>query len=290
MKNLHFNLLLLIAGIVFVGLSTSCNDASYKSSPNDAEKPVESKEKITYDTNSPRSMLLAMQEACGGVNRLRSLHDVEYDYEYASPDGKKDISKERYIFNNEISWANYTVHEINVSPELEGNIVQYYDGKNAFVYNNGKPLDDPAIVGTGQFLRMANYMWFNMMFKLTDPGIIYKYEGQEELDGTSFDVVYVTYDPEVTGKEQNDIFILYMNPKSHMVERFKFSLPTFGVMDPVLHAQLTYTEIDGIQIITRRIMTSPSPDGTKMVPMVDQQVSNVKFNNGFTAEQLSKEI
>ena len=75
-----------------------------------------------------------------------------------------------------------------------------------------------------------------------------------------------------------------------MVESFKFSLPAFGVEAPVLHAQLTYEEIDGIQVITKRIMTAPSPDGTEMLPLVDQQLSNIKFNNGFTTEQLRKDI
>lgn len=290
MKTSRSTLLLFCASLIISATLISCTGTSDSSEYSVAANEDELAEKIVYDTDSPKSMIMAVIEACGGIEKLKSLNDVEFDYDYVSPDGKKDVSKERYIFDNEISWAKYSVHEVNVSPDLEGSIVQFYDGKSAKVYNDGQPLDDPQIVGTGQFLRQANYMWFTMMFKFTDPGIIYTYEGQEEIDSTTFDIVTVTYDSAVTGKAQNDIFKVYINPETRMVESFYFSLPAFGFEQPVLHAKLTYEEIDGIQVITRRIMTAPSPDGDGMVPMVDQHLTNIKFNNGFTSAQLSEDI
>ena len=250
------------------------------------ENPV--KPKIIYDTKSPQTMIAAIAEATGGFDNLKALKDVSYDYSYVQPDGKKDISTERYIFSNEASWAKYTAHEVNVAPQLKGDVIQFYDGEKAFVYNNGGAVEDPAIVGVGQFLRQANYMWFTMMFKLGDPGTIYKYEGQEVLDGKTYDKLLLTYDPKVTGKVENDIYVLYINPETHMVEQFKFSLPAFKVMDPILLAKLTYEEINGIQVITRRQMFSPSKDGKAYTPMVDQKTTNVKFNNGYTTAQLAK--
>ncbi len=281
--------IVVIAGSVVL---YSCSEPAENISNDDyqAEEVTEVIEPIVYDTNSPESMLNAVAAACGGMDQLKALNDISFDYHYLKPDGKKDISVEKYIFDNEVSWANYSVHEENVSPDLEGNIVQYFDGEKAFAYNNGEALSDPKVVGTSQFLRQANYMWFTMMFKLTDPGTIHKYMGQEDVDGTVYDLVNVSYDPAVTGKEQNDIFILYINPETHMVESFKFSLPAFGIEAPILLAKLTYEEIEGLQIVTRREMMAPSPDGNGMVPMVEQLLKNIKFNNGFTAEVLSKEI
>lgn len=244
---------------------------------------------VVYDTNSPKSMLEAMAVACGGMDKLKALNDVEFDYHYTKSDGTQDISQERYIFEKEISWARYTKHEINVFPGIEGDAVQFFDGEKAMVYSGGVASDNPEAIGGSQFLRQANYMWFTMMFKLTDPGIISEYNGQEEMDGTMYDVVTVTYDPAITKKEQNDIYILYINPTSYLVENFKFSLPAFGVNDPILLAKVTYKEMDGIQVISKREMFSPSPEGG-MVPMLTQRIENIKFNNGFTAEQLSKEV
>jgi len=37
-------------------------------------------------------------------------------------------------------------------------------------------------------------------------------------------------------------------------------------------------------------MTGPAPDGNGMVPMLDQQLKNIRFNNGFTASQLRQDI
>lgn len=290
MTDLKLNFPLAISVLIIIGMLFSCNNAEKRTEENTTENLKENIEKVVYDIESPKSMLLAVSEACGGIDKLRSLNDVEFDYHYLSPDGKSEVSKERYIFDNEISWARYSVHELNVSPDLEGNIVQFYDGESITVHHNGKALNDSTAIGTGQFLRQANYMWFNMMFKLSDPGIIYKYEGQKEIEGTKYDVVNVTYDPEVTGKEQNDIFVVYINPETHMVESFDFSLPVWGIMEPVLHAQLTYEEIDGIMVITRRLMTGPDPNGNGMVPMIDQQLKNIRFNNGFTAAQLRQDI
>ena len=84
--------------------------------------------------------------------------------------------------------------------------------------------------------------------------------------------------------------MLYVNPKTNIVDQFTFSLPILKVYEPVLLAKLTYTEIDGINVISKREMFMPSVDGSEMLLMLDQHTKNVKFNNGFTAEQLSKEI
>ena len=279
---------LLIISLTISGLFVSCNQTTKNNSVETVEEKKETIEKLPYNTNNTKGMLLAIGEACGGIDALKALKDVEYDYQYISPDGKKDISKERYIFSNETSWAKYTTHQVNVPSSLEGDVVQFFDGKNSNVYANQKPLNDPQVIGTGQFLRQANYFWFTMMFKLSDPGIISEYKGQEDINGAKYDVLHVTYNPEITGKEQNDIFILYINPESRMVESFKFSLPAFGVNEPVLLAELTYEEIDGIQVITRRVMSAPKPDGSGMALLVNQQSKNVKFNNGFTTSQLSK--
>lgn len=290
MNTQRINGYLLLVAIITVASLSSCKGKIEKPENNTTGVEVIVEEKLPYNTNDPKGMLLAVAEANGGMDKLKSLNDVEFDYHYLSPDGKKDISKERYIFKNEASWAKYDVHEINAAPELEGDIVQFFDGKNTNVYNNTKPLYDPAHLRTGQFLRQANYMWFTMMFKLSDPGILYTYNGQEEIEEVIYDKVTTTYDPAVTGKEVNDIYVLYVNPETRMVDSFYFSLPALGVEQPALHAKLSYTEIDGIQVITKRMMSAPSPDGKGMLPLVEQLTNNVKFNNGFTTEMLRKEI
>ena len=247
-------------------------------------------EPIVYDTNTPKTIIEAIAKTCGGTDNLRAHNDVQFDYYYETPNGKKDVSVERYIFDNEISWARYTTHQVNVFPESEGDVIQFYDGAKCVLYNNGNAVEDSEALGFAQFLRQANFMWFNMMFKLGDPGTVYEYLGQETLNDKTYDKLKVTYDPKITGKEENDIYVLFVNPETNIVDQFTFSLPLLKVYEPVLLAKLTYAEIDGINVISRREMFMPSEDGSEMLLMLDQHTKNVKFNNGFTAEQLSKEV
>ncbi len=276
-----------ISAATLLVTAISCKQKQQETSTN--VTPAVQVEKSLYDVNNPKGMLQEVSKTIGGIDGLKKLHDISFTYNYVHPDGKKDISTEKYIFENEISWAKYTTHQINVAPNLNGDIVQFYDGEKAFVHNNGKAVTDAQIVGTGQFLRQANYMWFTMMNKLTDPGTIHKYLGQEIVEGTTYDKVHISYDPEITGKKENDIYIVYINPVNKMVEQFKFSLPAFKVMEPILLAKLTYTDIEGVKVVTTRNMFSPTPNGT-YTPMVTQTLENIKFNNGFTVESLRNEI
>jgi len=250
-------------------------------------KNVVEKVENLYNTENPKGMLMEASKSLGGFDALKKLNDVSFTYNYISPDGKKDISVEKYIFQDEVSWAKYTTHEINVAPTAKGDVVQFFDGKSATAHIAGEPNTDPQNVGTSQFLRQANYMWFTMMHKLTDPGTIHKYLGQEEVEGVAYDKVHITYDPKITGKEVNDIYIVYINPKTKMVDQFKFSLPAFKVEAPVLLAKCTYEEINGVKVITKREMFAPTAEGAYN-PMVSQTLENIKFNNGYTKESLMK--
>lgn len=281
MKSTHTFIAIALATISF----TSCKPQKEEGNKTPEKTVVE--EVNLYDTNNPKGMLMEVSKSLGGFDKLKELNDVSFTYNYVSPDGKKDISVEKYIFQDEISWAKYTAHEINVAPGVKGDVVQFYNGKSAYAHIDGEKNTDPQNVGTSQFLRQANYMWFTMMHKLTDPGTIHKYVGQEEVDGTTYDKIHITYDTAITGKEVNDIYIVYINPKNKMIEQFKFSLPAFKVLEPVLLAKCYYTEIDGVKVINKREMFAPTTEGTYN-PMVSQTLENIKFNNGYTKESLQK--
>ncbi len=241
-----------------------------------------------YDPQDAKSMIQALHDAVGGKERLLSLKDVQFTYTYDQVSkGTKDISVERYRFADEASWARYSVHEENVAPNLEGEVTQsLYQGKATFKHK-GEELSDPALLGVTTFLRHANYFWFTMMFKLSDPQVIAEVLPRRTVDAKTYDVVKVTYDPAVTGKEQNDIYILYFNPETHLVDRFLFSLPAFGVNEPVLLFDVEYTRMQGIQVITKRTMYGTDGQGNKQgEAQLIQTISDVKFTNGFTKQDL----
>ncbi|WP_133248436.1 DUF6503 family protein [Flagellimonas aquimarina] len=281
MKTLSLKLLTITAFL----LLASCAQKAKKGETTEVEPVEEVSKAPVYDTNEPRTIMAAIAHAHGGWNDLWKKGDVEYTYDYRS-NGKADVSTERYIFNSEASYGKYAQHEINVMPDTEGEVVHYFNGKETVVFVNKEKTEDPQGNAVGEFLRKANHFWFVMPYKLNDKGTIITYQGQEGYNGTTYDKVHVTYDPAITGKEQNDIYILFVNPETKMIDRFFFSLPFLGVEEPVILANYEYENIDGQMISTKRTYFMPSEQGYADEPSIVQTMTNVKFGNGFTEETL----
>ena len=231
-------------------------------------------------------LLAKAEKALGGWDKLYAKGDVQYTYDYTYPGmNKTDLSTERYIFEGEHSWGKYTRHDINVSPDMSGTITQALVNGKPYVMAGGEMKTDPQMVGTAGFLRSANYFWFTMFYKFDDPGVVATHKGTETVKGMDYDVVNVTYDATKTGKEVNDEYILYVNPKTNLVDRFFFSLPAMGVNAPVILMELEYETIEGIPVVTKRNIFQPGADGKlSTTPNLVQTLMDVKFNNGFTAQ------
>ncbi len=233
-------------------------------------------------------MLKDAAMATGGWDKLYSMNDVSYDYDYRYVGtGKADVSEERYIFEGEHSYGRYSQHDINVAPGMEGEAVQSLVKGEPVIVVGGKMKTEPEMIGGTDFLRRANYYWFTMPYKLNDPGVIATAKGTESIDGTDYEVVNVTFDKDITGKEVNDEYILYLNPETKLIDRFYFSLPAMGVNAPVILMENEYEDIDGMKIVTTRRIYQPGENGQLPdEPQLVQKLTNVKFDNGFTAEDL----
>lgn len=242
-----------------------------------------------YDTSDPISMIAAVAQAQGGWNDLYNKKDVQYTYTYVQGDGKADISTERYIFDTEASYGKYSKHEANAMPGAGGVVSQYYDGKKAMAMLDGNVIESPEATGGADFLRRANYFWFVMPYKLNDAGTIFKSLSSEVHKGINYDKLEVTYDPAVTGKEQNDSYIIYINPETKLIDRFLFSLPAMGIDVPAIAANYYYEDVDGQKIATKRTYFMPNAEGTYgETPSIKQSLTDITFNNGFTSETILK--
>ncbi|WP_431122825.1 DUF6503 family protein [Flagellimonas flava] len=276
--------LVALGGLAFL---LSCGEKT-KQQKVEVETAVEKVSEPVYDTDNPKTVLAAVANAHGGWNDLWKKGDVEYTYTYHYPStGKTDLSLERYIFGSEESYGKYSKHEINNMPNEEGELTQYFDGNKTVLELNGNIVEDAEHLAMADFLRRTNYYWFAMPYKINDKAVTAKYLGTEEYNGTTYDKIEVSYSAEMTGKEQNDVYILLVNPETKLVDRFYFSLPFFGVEEPVIVANYEYEDIDGQLVSTKRTYFMPGPDGNYAEePGVVQTLTNVKFNNGFTKENL----
>jgi hypothetical protein len=231
----------------------------------------------------------ALNAVNGGYTKLAAKKDVQFTYIYDNMGAGKDVSTERHIFNGEHSWGSYTEHKRNVFPDKEGLAVQsLVHGKPALSLDGVEVTDEKAIGGT-VFLRKVNFYWFTMMYKLKDPGTNYKHLGTEDINGVLYDKVSLMYSADVTKKEKNDEYILYFNPETHLIDQFYFSLPDWGINDPILKMTLAYEMIDGLLISTIRKSYGPDENGTYQQNGV-YTFKDIKFDNGFTPEGFVQEF
>lgn len=237
--------------------------------------------------DNPRALVERMVAEVGGIDKLYSLRDVEYTYTYHDLTGdNKDISLERYVFDGERSWAKYEVREKNVVPQMEGEVMQGYNGKESWMTINGALVDDPQLMNLCDFLRKTNYYWFTMMFKLLDPGVRYEYSGTKAVDGIEYDLIRITFGEEVG--DVQDTYLLYINPRTKLVDQFLFTVMDFGINEPFL-MKVEYEEVAGLKLPAKRKAVAADWDG---VPKNDNWVAeisaNIKFNNGFDRSLFDK--
>ena len=113
---------------------------------------------IAEEKKDPKALIAQMVEQVGSYDKLKSLNDVQYTYTSRNnATGKTDVSTERYIFDGELSWAEYTTHEDHVFPGQDGVVIQGYDGKESWTTLNGNLVDDPQAVKLADFLRKTNF-------------------------------------------------------------------------------------------------------------------------------------
>jgi hypothetical protein len=237
---------------------------------------------------TPKALVQQMVAAVGGIDRLYALKDVEYTYIYHDlTNDKKDVSLERYVFDGELSWAHYETREKNVVPQMEGEVNQGFNGSESWMTIDGKLVEDnPQLAKLCDFLRKTNYYWFTMMFKLTDPGVQYKYNGAKTVDGVDYDLIEISFG-EGVGDAQ-DTYLLYINPETKLVDQFLFTVMDFGVAEPFL-MKVEYEEIQGVKLPAKRKYVRANWEGE---PQNDEWTAaiwtNIKFNNGFDRSMFEK--
>lgn len=238
--------------------------------------------------NEAHELVYDMVQEVGNYSELAKKKDVVYTYTYATPDGKTDISTEKYLFEGELSYGVYQRHD-RTFPDLKGLIEQGYSGNEFWLKQDGKVLNDSTRLKRVAFNRPTNFYWFTMFQKLLDPGLIYEYVGEEMVDKKIYDVVKITFEPQ--GDKVTDIYQLYIHKTTHLVDQFLFTVADFGKMETPLLMQLEYEIVDGITIPTTRKYKQSTWDAeVDDKPWINVTWRDIKFNNGLTKEDFSKNV
>ncbi|MCW2117997.1 outer membrane lipoprotein-sorting protein [Flavobacterium sp. 7A] len=235
--------------------------------------------------NRGHELVYNMVQKVGNYNKLQQKKDVVYTYTYQTADGKKDVSTEKYSFDGEWSYGHMQQHERTL-PDLAGTLEQGYDGSEYWIKHNGVVLTDPAIVKRAIFSRATNFYWFAMMQKVLDPGINYEYLGDKAINGNDYSVVKITFDSK--DNKPKDIYQLYINRSTNLVDQFLFTVVDFGKTDPLL-MKLEYEEVDGILIPTKRKYKGSNWEAVETNdPWTLVNWRNIKFGNQLTKADFTK--
>lgn len=265
---------LFLTGILSL-LLLSCGNNS------DKNKADSQKETAPKFQNKGHELVYNMAQKVGNYDKLLEKKDVVYTYTYQTPDGKKDVATEKYIFNGELSYGAYNQHERTL-PQLEGLIEQGYNGSEFWLKHNGESLTDEDFMKKVRFNRPTNFYWFTMMPKLLDDGIKYEYLGEKIIADNEYDIVKVTFN--TNDKKPTDTYQLYINRETALVDQFLFTVADFGIMDPNL-MKLEYENIEGLLIPTKRIYKKSTWEADVTdAPWIKVNWTDIKFNNNLTEE------
>ena len=244
---------------------------------NEEKRVKNSETSATSYKNKGHELVSKMVEKVGNYKMLRKKKDVVYTYSYQTPDGKIDISTEKYIFDGELSYGSYLRHERTLS-DLKGSIEQGYDGKEFWIKHNGTVLNDSRALKRTAFNRPTNFYWFTMFQKLLDPGLEYEYLGEETINETQYDIVRVTFIS--TDQKPTDIYQLYINKITLLVDQFLFTVADFGVLETPNLMKLAYTEVDGMLFPTKRAYKKSTwKASVSDAPWIKVNWTDIKFNN-----------
>ncbi|MDO6471779.1 DUF6503 family protein [Maribacter sp. 1_MG-2023] len=237
-------------------------------------------------TNKGQELVSKMLEKVGDYKTLRTKKDVVYTYTYQTPDSKTDISTEKYIFDGELSYGKYEQHQRTLS-DLQGTIEQGYDGKEFWLKHNGKILNDSIALKRVAFNRPTNFYWFTMFQKLMDQGVAYEYIGEKIIDSLTYDVVKVSFN--FGDANPTDIYQLYINKNTALVDQFLFTVADFGAMETPNLMSLEYEDVDGMLFPTKRKYKKSTWEAeVNDAPWITVNWSNIKFNNGLKRTEFEK--
>jgi hypothetical protein len=164
---------------------------------------------------------------------------------------------------------------------LDGVIEQGYDGSNYWLKHNGAIVNDTTALKRVAFSRPTNYYWFAMFQKLLDPGLNYEHLGKETIDNKTYNIVKVSFDSK--DDTPKDIYQIYINKETGLVDQFLFTVADFGLFETPLLMQVDYEEVDGFLIPNKRKYKKSTwkaeIDGAPWTHVI---WTNIKFNNGLT--------
>lgn len=218
---------------------------------------------------SPGGQLIsAAIEAHGGLEKWYRQSPLFFRFNYQPLD--KGEPRDTRILNDYVN--SRAVHTMTSNPE-----VRYgWDGQQAWIS------DTSANPGTSvRFWSLTPYYFEGLPFVLADAGINYELLEPTEWQGTTYDLVKITYGENV-GDAPDDYYVIYVNPETKLVDALRYIVSYQGFFDPGQHLPeklMTITEktsVDGITL-AKTYETRWWNDGEPSEVNTRVEVSEIEF-------------
>lgn len=160
----------------------------------------------------------------------------------------------------DIAWDRYTGRyrlDATNDANVPYTVIMNLNTRQGSAWLEGRPLTDKEL---SEYLTRASRVWAGetywllMPYKLFDPGVHLTYEGEETLDGKAYDVLHLEF--ENVGFTPGDTFSVFVDPKTHLVDRWRFKLQSGYEGD---FRWTDWETFDGIRLATKRVSAGEEP-------------------------------
>lgn len=141
------------------------------------------------------------------------------------------------------------------------------DTKAGDVYLNGKPAageEKKKWLERGYAAWVNDTYWLVMPYKLHDPGVTLIYDGEESLDGATYDKLKLTF--ENVGLTPGDTYWAYINRDTGLMDRWAYILESYEPDAPATHwVWYDWQEYGDIMLASGR----RNPESGRELPLSD---------------------
>jgi len=208
---------------------------------------AEARERLTADEGG--RVVLKTIEAHGGLEAWYRAPTSSYTWEYANVDA--DIRFRSYLVADNRSRRVY--HDLLVTgpfDDPESVDARFaWDGSEAWVAPASIERPNP------RFWALSGFYFQQIPFVLADPGLHYERLPDEELDGERYEMVRVTFEPDV-GDSPGDSYTLYVHPETGRVRAIRYTVSYGRDVEPgadLPETLLYYNDpvtVDGLTVAT----------------------------------------
>ncbi len=169
----------------------------------------------TADSTKAETLTAQVMEALGGAEAWQATRFIRFTFAgFRTHHWDKHTGRHRLEFKDREGRHHVVLH----------NVVNH-QGK---AWRDGTLLEGEELA---QVLEAARAAWINdtywllMPYKLRDPGVTLTYDGQETIDGITYDKLHLSFAG--VGLTPGDQYWAYINPKTHLMDRWAYFLQSY---------------------------------------------------------------